>query len=67
LKRKIYVAKIYVNKKGNKYVYIPNEFPTERALVKVLPDHVEIHPIDYKKYYPAEDIIDAYAEFNPTR
>ena len=67
MKRKIYVANIYKNKKGNKYIYLPNDFPTERCLVKVFEDHIEISPIDYKKYYSYtkhDDIIEGFKEIN---
>jgi len=47
LKPRSYIAQIHRTKEGYKYVYIPREFPSDYALVKIYQNHIELHP-----YYP---------------
>jgi len=47
LKRRNYVAQIRKTKNGYKFIFIPRDFPSNWAFIKVYEDYIEIHP-----YYP---------------
>ena len=70
MKRRSYVAQIHKTKEGYKYVFIPRDFPSDYALVKIYENHIELYP-----YYPESrsktekerkekepDIIEEYAK-----
>ena len=44
MKRRSYVAQIHKTKEGYKYVFIPRDFPSDYALVKIYEDHIELYP-----------------------
>jgi ribonucleotide reductase alpha subunit len=44
------VAQIHKTKEGYKYVFIPRDFPSDYALVKIYESHIELYP-----YYPESE------------
>ena len=47
MKRRYYIAQIRKTKNGYKYIFIPRDFPSDWAFVKIYEFYIEIHP-----YYP---------------
>jgi len=47
LKRRYYVTEIKKTKNGYKFIFIPRDFPSDWAFVKIYENHIEISP-----YYP---------------
>lgn len=49
MKRRYYVTQIRKTKQGYKYIFIPRDFPSDWAYVKIYESFIEIRP-----YYPQE-------------
>jgi hypothetical protein len=47
LKRRYYVTEIKKTKNGYKFIFIPKDFPSDWAFVRIYENHIEISP-----YYP---------------
>jgi len=49
MRRRYYVTQIRKTKQGYKYIFIPRDFPSDWAFVKIYENYIEIYP-----YYPQE-------------
>ena len=47
MKRRYYVTEIKKTKQGYKFIFIPRDFPSDWAFVKIYENYIEISP-----YYP---------------
>jgi len=49
MKRRYYVTEIKKTKNGYKFVFIPRDFPSDWAFVRIFENYIEISP-----YYPTK-------------
>jgi len=47
MKRRYYVTQIRKTKQGYRYIFIPRDFPSDWAFIKIYENYIEVHP-----YYP---------------
>lgn len=47
MRRRYYVTQIRKTKQGYKYIFIPKDFPSDWAFIKIYDNYIEISP-----YYP---------------
>ncbi len=69
MKRRYYVTEIKKTKNGYKYIFIPKDFPSDWAFVKIYENYIEISPyyVTEKKQQQQQEKsedIDLFEEFD---